>query len=375
MNKHILPVAYPTITVLTSYASALAILQSHEEALDWVYSHYLQMYVIKAEIEDITQDYYATAGYASSFFGDFDTRRLSSTTSEEAFKSREPYPFFSSFEIPYDMITTYAPSFTAFLKDRIDKNYYLYVYADTTEIREYGHWHEERSFKGHPMMIFGYDDEKGTFSIADFFQKGVYAFEECPYAEMEAALSSKEISYVPLGKRIESISAIQYNDEGIFSFDIGYVRETVAGYISPSPQKAEAFTKYASSYFKPLKWKATAIIGSDVYGFLSDFAKLYVALRDFGVTSIDIRPFHALYDHKAMMCKRLEYFSQKNYIPPDKQTPISEYGKIRDKAMIIRNMILKYNANPQTKILDALDKLLIETKIQEIELLREIFDI
>lgn len=39
----VLDVVYPPITTFTGYADSLAILYAHEEAYDWIYSHYINV--------------------------------------------------------------------------------------------------------------------------------------------------------------------------------------------------------------------------------------------------------------------------------------------------------------------------------------------
>lgn len=89
----------------------------------------------------------------------------------------------------------------------------------------------------------------------------------------------------------------------------------------------------------------------------------------------DLIPFHALYDHKEMMRVRLDYFSKKGYISRDKQSFIDGYGKVLENALVIRNLILKYNIRRKEDTVSSLNSLLEDMKASEIELLQKIFDV
>lgn len=74
------------------------------------------------------------ADYMLSFFGDFDNRRLSGISCDEAFQEREACPFFNAFEIPFGLLSIYRQSLTELMKCCIDNKMYVYVYVNTLEI-------------------------------------------------------------------------------------------------------------------------------------------------------------------------------------------------------------------------------------------------
>jgi hypothetical protein len=252
---------------------------------------------------------------------------------------------------------------------------YVYTYVNTLEISAYGRTAETTDFNGHPIFIYGYDDEKEIFNIADFFRGGKYSFEECSYSEMVAALSSGNTDYLAIGESVPTLNAVQYESSKTFRFDFEYVKQMIGEYINPDKTQTERYSKYVEKMYEHLNWKMSAVIGSDSYQFLSEFAKMYLALRELGVTGIDVRPFHALYDHKVMMCERLDYFLKKGYLADTKRERIREYSKIKENAAVVRGLIMKYNATLNDNIIDRLDDLLFETKDKEIILLKQIFDV
>lgn len=367
MNKKELPVVYPPLTTFAGFADALAILCSHEEALDWVYSHYVQFFATQTIIDNPNEDFYPTTGYATGFFNDFDNRKLANLISDCIFLDREKCPHLNIFEIPNSLIRSSGESYVSFIKRNIDLSMYTYGHADISKIKKYG-LDKKSDLSFHPILIYGYNDFDQEFLFADFIDDK-YSFSSCSYNEVEAAYQSINQFYLPL---VKSISSIEYVSYPSFKFDYSYIQDTISEYLTPDRKKAEQYEKYSTSYFSPLKWHAKTFIGVDAYDFLSDFLDLQTEL---GIYPIDFKPYHALYDHKEMMIKRMEHFIKKGYISESKSGYIAEYSRISDNAKRIRNLLLKYNIKKLDSILDTVKKLLMETKQAEIPLLKAIFDI
>ena len=113
-------------------------------------------------------------------------------------------------------------------------------------------------------------------------------------------------------------------------------------------------------------------MGVDIYQYLSDFFELEL---NAGNERIDRRLYHAMYDHKEMMIKRIEHFLKKGYLDSGKAPLLEEYTKVRDNTLSIRNSILKYNIQRDKRVIDRIVLSLSETKDLEISLLKRIFDI
>lgn len=367
MSEKILPVTYPPLTTYPGYANALSIFCSHEEAYDWMYSHYLQIYVTQIIINsEDKENAYPTAGFAPSFFGDYDNRRLTNTICDGLFLDREKCPFLNIFEIPNELIMSYDSSYVSFFKRCIDQSMYIYAHTDVAKIKEYK-LEEEYD---HPIFIYGYNDDEKVFYFADFLDNYFkYTFTKCSYDEIENAFQNVKNTFLPM---VKSVAAAQFVENGSFQFEMSYIQDTISEYINPDKKQAEKFAKYASSYFSPIKWKAKVHIGSDVYEFLSDFMNISL---DLNIGYIDRRLYTSMCDHKEMMLKRIEYFLQKGYLGLDKAPLLNEYTKIRDAFINIRNLILKYNIKKDSAELNLVHKLLHETKSNELNLLSKIFDI
>jgi hypothetical protein len=363
MTKKLLPISTPPITTATGYADVLAILASHEESLDWMYSHYIQMFAMQTMPNDPSKEYWPLTGYCESFFCDYDYRRIGNTLSDGHIFDRELCPFLNVFEIPMELITQYDSSYISFVKKCIDMSMYVYSIVDVSKITAY-----DRN-DTHPMLIYGYDDDSKSIYFGDFLRNNAYAFTQSPYDEIEAAFQNAKNTVFPL---VKSVAMIQFVDNGSFSFNMPYVKKSISDYLYPNKQQASEFSDYATSYFKALNWKGVAHLGVDYYGFLSEYLNIEIAL---GMYPTDIIPFHALLDHKEMMARRIDYLLDKGHLSVDKSTSIEEYGRIREKSLKLRNLVMKYNIKQSEQTADSIHKAIADIKADEMLLLKNIFDV
>jgi hypothetical protein len=368
MSKKILPLQYPIITSYGGTAETLGILTCHEEALDWVYSNYLQFYATQIIVDDFN-DYYPTTGYAPSFFADFDNRRLASCISYNMFLNRESgCPYLNVFEVPIDIISSFGDSYVNYIKRNIDMGMYTFGFGDVSKVYEYGYdTPTENSY--HPIFIYGYDDETREFNFADFLVGNKYTLTKCSYEEIDAAYKGISRYVFPL---VKSIASIQYTDNPAYKFDYSYVLDSVREYLSPDNKRATGFEKFSSSFFSPTKWHTKVFAGINAYDFFIEFMDIEQQL---GIYPSDHKPIHCLCDHKEIMVKRIEYFIKKGYIDSGKQSLLPEYEEVRDLVVEARNLLLKHNMKRQPELLARVKSTLIAAREAEIPLLKQIFDV
>jgi hypothetical protein len=229
----------------------------------------------------------------------------------------------------------------------------------------------------HEVFIYGYDDEKQAFMYADLMnnKSNKYTFSECDYSEMEAAFNSAQNLFIPI---VKSFAAIQYVESAPFAFSFDYVRESVNEYVHPDKIKTRLYNDYAASFLTgdpegPLYWIPKVYMGTDVYDYFSDYIDYEFKHSDSPI--LDRRLFHAMYDHKEMMLLRLKYLLDNNHLSADKVGLIEEYNKIRDNALLTRNLVLKYNMVNRKSTIEKIKELSRDSKNHEIKLLSEIFDL
>lgn len=363
--KKILPLAKPPITTFPSYAAALGIMANYEESYDWFYSQYIQLCAI--EITNAYEGNNTHSSYIPIFFVDTDTRRLTNTFSDYYFVMRENCPFLGIFELPNELADKIEESFISLVRHSIDLDMYIFAFFDVSKISQY----KQVPSVFHEMFIYGYDDEKKEIYFADFpiSDSLKYAYSTCKYSEMEQAYASMNTFQYPV---IKSVALIKYMRGAQYTFDLLYVKDSVRDYLYPDRGRAEKSNDYTMSLFKALDWKTKTYFGIDVYDFFLHHIKSESSREH---PNISLELFHALYDHKEMMIKRTSYFISKGYLNPEKSMFLIAYEKVRDNALAIRNMIIKYNIKRTNTIIDRVCNLLETTKEQETLLLKSIFDI
>jgi hypothetical protein len=363
--KNQLIVTYPPLTTFTTYADALAILLSFDEGQDWAYSHYIQI-----QANDIvsrnnnTEDMMESAPFTASFFVDIDTRKRANVVCDNFWLGGERCPFFNVFEIPNDYVNAINGTFADFIKRTIDGKMYIYAYLDISKIS--GYW--TRVPLGHQLLIYGYDEETRTVNFADFLDNQKYTFATCSYDEIEAAYKGISDLFLPI---VKSVALVQHIGYGAYIFDMSYIRDSIREYLNPDPKVKERQNNYTMSIFAPVSWQTETYMGIDVYDYFPKFIDRELEL---GKTHIDERLFHAMYDHKEMMVKRVKHFIKKGYLSDDVRPFLEQYmTTVRNKMQAVRNVVIKYNMKERVETLDHVKTTLPEIRNAEIELLEKIF--
>lgn len=127
---------YPEITSWTWTAATFAILENYENAIPWLYNNFVQLFCERYD-NWVSVHYFPHLDVISN------------------------NPFFHSALISRELISNLHIDIIDFIKKCIDLNYYVYCKVDEGCICV------DRKFL-HELVIFGYDDSKETFEIADF---------------------------------------------------------------------------------------------------------------------------------------------------------------------------------------------------------------
>lgn len=364
--KSQLIVTAPPITTFPAYADTLAIICSFDEGREWMFSHYIQIQVndIVSRVND-PDDFMLLAMFTSSFFVDIDMRKQANVACDNFFLGGERCPFLNVYEIPNSYVDAIDDSFINFIKRTIDNKIYIFLYVEISKIPNYG----IKSELSHQVLIFGYDDDEQTVDFADFIL-GKYTFTKCTYDEMENAYKNVEKVLLPI---VKTTALVQHIGYGAFTFDYSYIQDSIRAYLYPDIKVTERQNNYTMSIFKPVNWQTETYMGVDVYDY---FPKFVARELELGKAIIDHRLFHAMYDHKEMMVKRIEFLIQQKCISKDKYSFLEEYSSnVCNRMRVIRNLVLKYNEKDNPKTLDKINIMLAETKTTETDLLKQIFDV
>lgn len=222
--------------------------------------------------------------------------------------------------------------------EAIELDYYAYVYIEEFYVKASMIYRKNR--RSHAFLIFGYDLEEQTFDIAGFFKNGKYStskisFNDFDLASIDNPLRSDFEKKMYLFKKRERIE---------YGFDPYNVSDLLQDYLSGN-NSSRRFRAIQTPLFKNDMPKG--YFGIRIYEPLKDFVE---EIKN-GTEWIDLRPFHVLWDHKNSMLLRIGYMMDNGYLPVD--TLMAEQAKeIRDKAMMIRTLLIKYSFTPNPELLD-----------------------
>ncbi len=299
----VLPITYPEITSYPAIANLFAMMNFSDSENNWKYSRYIQI---------ANKDFELTDPICGTFSDDMEILNC---------------PFFKMQLATKEMVLSQYASFSLFVIECIKSKKYVLANVDYYYLSCSDKFHKKH-FR-HELFIFGYNEEKSIFYVADFFVHSKYSFQILPFSEVDLSFQNfdknKEI-FCPMEICTYSkIPNVKCN------FDISFVRDQLEDYLY-------SCNNHASIRF-PHFPKAT-------YG-LSYYITFLEHLKP---NIIDIREAYILVDHKQMMLLRLEYL--KDFFATSLfDTLIEECRFLYQKNKILLNLLLKYRINRKYELL------------------------
>lgn len=224
--------------------------------------------------------------------------------------------------------------------------YYISAEVDVSKLpgtRYYG-----RSPFIHSCTCFGYNIEQGTLKIIDFDTKHKLSIIEIKFNDYLTAHFSNDIS---LGRRANIFCLRKLKENINYSFDIVNLKCLLYDYLN----SCNSSKKY--DFFLPVM--RNHIWGNSVYKALAKFVIDNINSRG----HIDYRPFHALWEHKVIISKLLEFLKLDNKY---KLLVLNvDFKEILDDTDILRMSILKYNACKKQDIVTLIINLINEISNKE----------
>lgn len=337
--KKILPMGVPIVKCYSKHAHIFSILGAQtSQYLVWVYNYYVQLY-FPEEHREFIADYLIPSifTYAPNLF----VSRIERT-------------------VAYDI----KGGIIEFLKDYIDKGYYIYTLLDVSKIATY---HCE-SFHKHDPLIYGYDDEKMEFYFADIYQKGKYETGIASYDEIVDAFGAEQQwKNWNASEWVLDVVCMKYKDLDVrFQFDKEMYVELLTNYI----EKENSYSKHwgVQGWEKGITPKKR--YGIDIYSFVRE----YIEKERMDRRGLDVRGFYVIMEHKMILEKTIEYLLgdswKKNYVLLCDllQLEINEVS-------YMLNACLKYNATGIVTFLDKIREYTLLLEENERKLVPELIDI
>ncbi|KWX84181.1 hypothetical protein AMQ83_29655 [Paenibacillus riograndensis] len=313
MRSKILPMQYPNITSWQWQANTFAALANYPQAKPWIMTHFIPLQLTLNEGSSYV-DFYRTPTF-------------------------EFCPWLLRQHLSRQLVRHFNKDICTFLMDCIDMNNYIYVLLDQAQFLAIEY------FFSHDSFIFGYDEKRCIFCIADFTFTGKYSFAEITFEQMRRAYEGVDDDGDWLYAGKGGLSLFQFNDRAAYDFNVNYVIEQLEDFLngrSPSDKYREM-----GYMTKPCVW------GITVYEeLIFEMTRIRI-----GQNAGDSRPFQVIYDHKILMLERIDYMDQAGFLEEGKKLKV-RYQTIADDALMARNLIVKYSLTKNKGTLDKVEVLI-----------------
>ena len=190
--------------------------------------------------------------------------------------------------------------------------------------------HSRRSYQTrrftHNNLLFGYDRDREVFRLIGYDDRGQYRASEVPFSVVGKAFAEAEKN-MPVFMLRPKAPEIGYE------MNIPIMLELLRDYrFSRNSHERCAF------FAKPLE----RAYGMDVYEHV---------LEQLDKTIADVRVFHMLYEHKKVMCLRLDYLKRRGVLTDEQFEPLHQaFSGIERLLVTTRNLQTKYRMTADERI-------------------------
>lgn len=337
-DEVILPLAQPWITTYPIFANPLSIIQLEKESHPWILSSFLQLVCYGNE--------------ALSFY-DFNYRTC---------------PYLTVQRICKDFLYKSHIDLISFLKLVLSRQQYVYLIVNTKCISCYN---VDSSYSRHDMFIYGYNESRKVFYIADNYVNGKYSKGECKYDELIAAINTleeKDEGYLGMNGCIEFMS---YNNDKFYNrfycdINLTRIKDSLKAYL-----ESKSFNMWSVQDFRALTYgEKKFTFGIDCYSFLH---KSIMKMER--QEAIPFPSFYAIYNHKMHLFRVVQFLHDMKYIS-NGEKHLKNLNELCEIAKININLIIKYRLSTKNFLIDkihyAYDKMEKMEKIMIREIINDI---
>ena len=255
------------------------------------------------------------------------------------------YPLVYSHGMSRSFVEKKWSNATSFLKDMINDEYYVIMLVDTYYINAYRDTYGKQHYY-HDILVYGYDDEKEVFLVADCFVNGKYEFATCTYDELESGFIHSYRDDWINGIRLFKLKEEPY-------IGIGYNTEYMA---KACERYLNGATSNVSTYIEGRRrfdLRDRFVDGLQVY----DELVKYVENESDEWSTYDIRLFYVLYDHAKLFRYLTKQLMQRNQIV-NAPNLYKSFLDIENRIKNLYMLVLKYNVTGNEKVkLDIVEKI------------------
>lgn len=315
------------IKVYPIFSNPLSIILNNENAYKWIYNCFHQLI--------------CNCGIALSFY-DFDYKNC---------------PYLQVQNIDKKFIKTMGIDIIDFLIKSLEEGKYIYMNVNPKYINAYKLRYD---WDVHDLFIYGFSKKRKQFYIADCFDYGKYAYNECSFDELEDSLNflaQENENYIMLDGCIELLS-LKSEDENLGGFDYSRVKQTLVDYIDSRPTSCWNVQDF--------KWKyedSHHTFGVDCYRYIHkriDMLDEMIALAD----------YHIIWEHKKHWLDTVCYMNRNNFIKCKGDYFEKEFQELTNRALVARNLAIKYDVTNKMQIRNRMHNMYLEIEKFEHDLLQ-----
>lgn len=332
-----LPIVFPPPIYYALFAAdKLAIIMNNPSAMNWIYNNFIQLVFYSDNLKSIDPHTH----YLSIW--PIDLMKID---------QRGGNLFLREHVINNNIMELNRENLVDSVKMWIDHGLYIIANIDSTKISKTRYF--GRKPFCHSAFIFGYN-EIGIYQV-DFLNSGQLDIINVPYEELIEAFFSPELPNIfRAEKNMEvdyNITLIQLRDNIKCDLNVEVIKFWIEEYLQARTIQTH------NNFF--IQFENT-VSGTKIYDCM---IKMVKKMKE--DNNLDYRMFHALYEHKVIMVKRVEELMNQGLISSD-EVLVLEVEELKKISDVCRMMVLKYNVLPRDDMLEELERNLIELKDKEI---------
>lgn len=335
--KRILPLCHPDVHGYTYHAFPLSILLTRQESRTWFYNQYIQL------MSGTNEDF--------RYFTDFYTPTVENTSLVYS-------PLLVTQSSYRHQVDGYW-KIIEYIVMNIEKGYYVYLFVDEFYIP--GRTLYNSTHVTHDILIHGYDHENRLLYVSGFNKSVVYGQWTIPYDDLVKGYHMADISGFK-----NMIVRMKYNDLFQDFNSLFPIYESITDFLQ-SRNSSERFREVCP----PLD--TDYVFGLNIYENLIS----YLAEVLLGNYTLNVMPFHIIFEHKRVMCDRLRFLMEKYNI--DLEQPLLGYTDMEENSLKLRTSCIRYSFRPEnhliSKMRGILEKILQNERVYMKEIVNQLENI
>lgn len=344
MQKKVeLPFEIPKVCTYPYFTAILGILNGHGNGDIWLYNNYILFWMLK-DVHHI--DYWMDFKYGN----------------EE--KQEEFCSFIKKEVVTREDINRTYNTIIDFIVDSINKEKYVFASVNCRYIENWWEKKEKRKDYRHQFIIYGYDIENKSLTIADFIGAKHYKTIKVDFDDFIMGYSH----YADVGPVVEygkDVLCLLYNPESKEKVNLKRVCDLLDDYVNSRDI-------HIKNHIQTENKTEQYIYGIEA---IKELAHYVHDIYDGKYDTFDIRTIVIVEKMHQIMCWRLQYIYTYNMICNDKKMEliIEQMQLLTKKINIIQTLCLKYKLSKKREILLDIEHRLEEFAIADKKILKDCY--